>query len=394
MGFDPAMKTTLPRISQSPTDPGFVQSPYPFYERARALGPLVWWDEYGAPITTTREATMAVLKDRRLGRERDMGEIPERLQPFYDVEAHSMLELDPPRHTRLRALVLRAFTSRAIADLAPDIETLCHDLIDAFPDEPFDLIAAYAQQVPVLTIARLLGVSEDRAPDLLRWSNDMVAMYQAGRTRADEDRAITATTEISDYVRAQIAHRRDHPGDDLISTLIAARDEGDRLSEDELISTMILLLNAGHEATVHALGNAARTALTLSQYDTSDTAIEEHLRYAPPLHLFSRWSREDITLFGHDIPTGQRIDCLLAAANHDPDAYPDPQRFDPDRKAQANASFGGGLHFCVGAPLARLEMQIALRILFERCPTLALMPGAAVADIYHFHGHRELMVRR
>ena len=266
----------MQRLAQSPTDPAFVQDPYPFYDRARADGDFFWWDDYDMPCAVSHSAVHAVLRNRKMGRECPpelAPTIPPALQPFYDIEAHSMLELEPPRHTRLRSLVLRAFTSRAIAALAPSIETLCHELIDAFPTEPFDLLTRYAQPVPVITIARLLGVPEDRADDLLRWSNAMVAMYQARRTAQIEADAITATNEFSAFMRGYIAKRRKSPTDDLISTLIAAREDGEKLSEEELITTCILLLNAGHEATVHTLGNGTKALLEHGKAEITDQSV-------------------------------------------------------------------------------------------------------------------------
>ncbi|MGJ8610837.1 MAG: cytochrome P450, partial [Octadecabacter sp.] len=207
-------------LSQSPTDPTFVQNPYPFYDRARAGGDLFYWDDYGAVCAVSHAAVAACLKDKRMGREvpaEFARPIPAHLAPFYGVEAHSMLELNPPRHTRLRGLVLRAFTSRRIAALEPEIETLCHQLIDQFPSGDFDLLDAFARPVPVIIIARLLGVPEARADDLLTWSNAMVAMYMAGRTRDIEDRAIKATEDFVAFMRSHIDEKRKRPADDLMS---------------------------------------------------------------------------------------------------------------------------------------------------------------------------------
>ena len=388
----------LPRISQSPTEPGFVQKPYPFYDRARALGPLVHWDDYGMPAATTYEAVNTILRDRRFGRETPpelLRETPPHLIPFRDVEQHSMLDAEPPRHTRLRSLVLRAFTSRRIAALRPEIETLCHDLIDAFPNVDFDLIPAYCTPIPVIVIARLLGVPEAMAPQLLDWSNTMVAMYQARRDRSIEEAAAAAATAFSAYLRDHVEDRRTRPADDLITQLIAAEEDGDRLSTDELITTCILLLNAGHEATVHTMGNGVKTLLETGVRPTPENAeplTEEILRYDPPLHVFTRYAYENVTLFGHRFARGDQVACLLAAAGRDPAAYHDPHRFDPTRKAKPNLAFGAGLHFCVGAPLARLELQIALPILFQRLPTLRLAAPPTYANLYHFHGLDRLMV--
>jgi cytochrome P450 len=321
-------------------------------------------------------------------------DIPDALQPFYDVEAHSMLELEGEKHKRLRALVLRAFTSRTIAALGPDIRQLCHDLIDQFPDEPFDLLTASAQPVPVVVISRLLGVPEDRADDLLRWSNAMVSMYQARRTPEIEAAAIAATNDFTAFMRSYIALRRQSPTDDLISTLIAAEEDGEKLSEDELITTCILLLNAGHEATVHTLGNGVKTLLERNIRDISDPCVEEIIRFDPPLHMFTRWVYDDVTIGDQAFKRGDQIACLLGAGNRDPEAYDDPNSFDPNRKGPQNTSFGGGIHFCVGAPLARLELCIALEVLFERCPDLQLAAAPQYGDVFHFHGLEQLMVTR
>jgi cytochrome P450 len=384
-------------LHQSPTDPGFVQNPYPFYEVARAAGPFFHWADYDLIATGNAAACNAIFRDRRFGREAPtLPDIPAHLAPFYAVEAHSMLELEPPRHTRLRGLVLRAFTSRRIAALAPEIATLSHALIDALPDGPFDLLPAFAQQLPVIIIARLLGVPESLAPDLLKWSNAMVGMYMANRTRETEDRAIAATTAFTTFLHGYIDARRTIPADDLITHLIAAEQDGERLTTDELISTCILLLNAGHEATVHTIGNGVKALLetgTTGALAAPEPAIEEILRFDPALHMFTRWAYEPIEIMGHTFRRGDRVALLLAAANRDPDMWDQPATFIPTRPAKPHVSFGAGLHFCVGAPLARLELQIALPILFARLPHLRLTDPPHYADVYHFHGLERLMVQ-
>lgn len=388
----------IQRFDQSPTDPAFVQNPYPFYDEMRATGDLAYWTDYAMPCAFSHRAVHVLLRDRRFGREIP-AELarghPPHLDAFYKVEAHSMLELEPPRHTRLRGLVLRAFTSRRIKALGPEIDTLCHRLIDTFPSGPFDLLAAYAEQVPVIVIARLLGVPETMVPHLLGWSHDMVAMYQARRDRQIEDRAAQAAADFATFLQEYIEKRRSDPRDDLISHLIAAEQEGQRLSTDELITTCILLLNAGHEATVHSIGNGVKTLLSQGLTVTEDAATatsEEILRYDPPLHMFTRYAYEEVEVFGHTFQRGDQVALMLAAANRDPEVWPDPHRFDPARGLQVHNSFGGGLHFCVGAPLARLEMEIALPVLFRRCPKLRLEGAPQYADSYHFHGLSALTV--
>ncbi|WP_166416264.1 cytochrome P450 [Cochlodiniinecator piscidefendens] len=392
----------MQRFHQSPTDPIFVQNPYPFYEQLRAAGDLVFWEDYRMICATSYGAVSALLRDRRFGREIPENKrmpIPDHLKPFYDVEAHSMLELEAPRHTRLRSLVLRAFTSRRIKELAPEITALSHQLIDQFPAGEFDLMTEFAQKLPVIIICRLLGVPEEKADDLLRWSNAMVTMYQARRTREDEEKAVKATEDFVAFMRSYIDEKRKIPADDLITNLIAAEEEGVKLSTDELITTCILLLNAGHEATVHSIGNAMKTMfdnnINISAQDTNfaETSIEETLRYDPPLHMFTRWAYEDITLLGHDFKAGDEIALLLASANRDSVNWDNAETFDPTRKIKPNTSFGAGVHFCVGAPLARLELNIALPILFDRCPNLQLTAPPHYANVYHFHGLENLIVR-
>lgn len=382
-------------LRQPATDPAFVQDPYPFYDRAREGGDLFHWEDYGLVCATSHRAASALLRDRRMGREAPAEFAPGwplHTQPFYDIEAHSMLELEPPRHTRLRGLVLRAFTSRRIAGMAPEIEALCERLIDGFPSGPFDLLDAYGRVIPVVVISRLLGVPEERAPELLGWSNAMVGMYQARRTRAMEDAAAEASLAFRGFIEETIEARRKRPGDDLLTHLIAAEEAGEKLSTDELVTTCILLLNAGHEATVHTMGNGAKALLEHGIRRVDEATVEEVLRYDPPLHMFTRWVYEDVEAFGHRFRRGDQVACLLAAANRDPAAYAEPERFEPGREGPANVSFGGGIHFCVGAPLARLELLIGLGKLFERCPRLRIAEAPRYADVYHFHGLERLVV--
>ncbi|UWQ80603.1 cytochrome P450 [Leisingera sp. S132] len=390
-------------LSQSPTDPAFVQDPYAFYAAARDQGQLHHWQDYGMVAAFGHAAVHMLLRDRRFGREvpeelRRPG--PAHLAPFLAVEAHSMLDAEPPRHTRLRKLVLRAFTSRGIAELEPGIEALCHQLIDAFPDQPFDLLGAYCTQVPVVTICRLLGVPEEMGANLVDWSHKIVAMYQAARTEETEHAAAQASQEFTDFLRGYIDSRRNDPRDDLITRLIAAEEEGDTLSTDELIGTCVLLLNAGHEATVHSLGNGVKTMLQQGWQpdwlapEGIEGLVEEILRFDPPLHMFTRYAYEEAEVFGHTFQRGDQVALLLGAANRDASVLDDADVFDPTRPPKVNKSFGGGLHFCVGAPLARLEMQIALPILFDRCPGLKLAAEPEYSNTYHFHGLTRLMVTR
>lgn len=390
-------------IRQSPTDPEFVQDPYGFYARKRAEAPVHFWHDYNMLAAFSHEEVSAVLKNRKLGRE-----VPPELAtepaphtvPFYKIEAHSMLELEPPRHTRLRGLVMRAFTSRRIKTLGPDITELTHQLIDRFPEGDFDLLPAFATHIPVVIICRLLGVPESMAGQLLKWSNAMVSMYMASRTHETELAAAQAATDFADFIRSYVDEKRAQPGDDLLTELIAAKEGGERLSTDELITTCILLLNAGHEATVHTFGNANKCLLEhgtdagFLAEDKIDATVEELIRFDPPLHMFTRYAYEDMEIAGHSMKRGAQIALLLGAANRDPKIWDNPDQFDPSRPIKTNTAFGAGLHFCVGAPLARLELKVALPILFDRCPSLALTQTPEYANVYHFHGLKNLMVTR
>jgi cytochrome P450 len=390
----------MQRLAQSPTDPGFVQDPYPFYERARAAGPLFFWEDYGLVCAPGAETVAALLKDRRFGRTPPQGHAPPRpphTAAFYAVEDHSMLELEPPRHTRLRARVTRAFTTRRISRLEDGLRALCAERLDAISG-PFELIDTLARPLPVIAICRLLGVPEAMAGQLLAWSNAMVAMYQARRSAALERAADTAAAEFSAFLRDHVARRRKRPADDLISELLAPGEAGEALSEEELVSTCILILNAGHEATVHTVGNGARALIrhgARAQWFSDDAigpTVEEVLRWDPPLHLFTRWAYDQVDIAGHLFRRGDRVGLMLAAANRDPEAWPDPARFDPGRPVQAHASFGSGIHFCVGAPLARMELRLAFQALFGRFPGLRVVEEPVYADLYHFHGLERLML--
>jgi cytochrome P450 len=395
----PSLSISGSRVSLDPRDRVFVQNPYPAYGAVRAAGPAFFWEQYGHWCVASHDAVSALLKDRRFGRQilhvtsrAALGwpEPAEHLAPFHAVERHSLLELEPPDHTRLRGLVNRAFVSRQVERLRPRIAGLAHRLIDGFQDKrEVDLLEAYATPIPVIVIAELLGVPASHAPELLRWSHAMVAMYQFRRSRQIEDEAVTATADFVAFLRGFISEKRQNPADDLISTLIAATEAGDRMSEDELISTCILVLNAGHEATVHAIGNGVK-ALLESDIGIGaaplDGLIEEILRFDAPLHMFTRHALEDCEALGATFRQGAVMGLLLGAANRDPARFTDPHRFDATRTRNGHVSFGAGIHFCVGASLARLELEVALPILFQRLPGLRLASVPVYRDTYHFHG--------
>jgi unspecific monooxygenase len=389
-------------ISQSPLEPNFVQNPYPAYDEMREQSPLFHWKDYDFMFSAQHETVNALLRDRRFSSElpEDLAPaVPAHLAEFYAFESRSILAIEPPSHTRIRSLLTRAFTTRRINEMAAQVRALSSDLVTSFPDGPFDLLPSFAEVIPVTVICRLLGVPEEMAPQLLIWSHDMVAIYQARRDRALEDRTEAATVAFMDYIRGFVAERRKAPKEDLISELIAARDDGEKLTEDELITTCILLLNAGHEATVHAIANGVKTLLETGMRFGVDERenlkiIEETIRLDPPLHMFTRYAQEDVTVAGHAFKRGEQVGLLLAAANRDPAIFEAPSSFNPARANNKQLAFGAGLHFCIGAPLARMEMVNSMPILLEACPGLALAEKPVYADRYHFHGLENLMVTR
>jgi cytochrome P450 len=391
-------------VSLDPRDADFVNDPYRAYRELRTAVPVFKWEQYGYWCFARHADVAALLRDRRFGRQilhvmsrEELGwaETPERLKPFYDFEQHSLLETEPPVHTRLRGLVNRAFLSRSVERLRPRIAGLAHELIDGFARRhETDLLASFATPIPIFIIAELLGVPAELGPQLLEWSHDMVAMYQARRDKAVERKAVAASVAFSDFMRAYVRERRSRPGDDLLSHLIAAEMQGNSLSEDELITTAILLLNAGHEATVHAIGNGVKTLLEARQAGPGlgEGHIEELLRFDAPLHLFTRYALEDVNYDGLRLKKGETVGLLLGAANRDQERFAAPDEFDPARTPNPHVSFGAGIHFCVGAPLARLELNVALPILFARLPGLRLADAPRYRDSYHFHGLESLRV--
>jgi cytochrome P450 len=408
--FDARFDAEQRRLSLSPRHAGFVQDPYALYAFLQEHARFAFWEEYGFWCASGHDDVNRLLRDRRFGRERPGGYMASvassgersHMAAFDRAEAGSMLELEPPVHTRLRTLVNRAFVSRQVERLRPRAEALAHELIDRFESaRNVDLLPCFATPLPATIIAEMMGLDAEDGPQLVAWSNAMVRMYMHAPGRAEEDAADAAARDFSAFIRHHADRRRREPGDDLLSVLVSAQDDGDRLSEDELVSSAILLLNAGHEATVHQIGNAVRAILNQGgdprRFVADDRAtaatVEECLRFDAPLHMFTRYAYEDVELGpGTILRAGEMVGLLLGAANRDPLAFVHPGAFDPARSDQKNVSFGAGIHFCIGAPLARLELRAALKVLFERLPGMRLARQPGYRDSYHFHGLETLAV--
>lgn len=402
-------------VRLNPRDPDFYNNPYPYYEALRRVAPVFYWSDFDLWCYLNHADVNALLRDRRFGRQithlttrEALGwpPIPDDLRPFYDVDELSMIQQEPPNHTRLRGLVQKAFMARQIESLRPDIERLCHQLLDRIEGAgAVDLLPTYATPVPVIVIAQMLGVPTEMSDHLLNWSHAMVAMYELGRTRDQEQRAVQATREFVCYLKDLVAERRRRPRNDLITLLIEAEEHGDKLTEDELIATCIQLLNAGHEATVNVVGNGVYALMKhRDQWEMLvanphpnliRTTVEELMRYDTPLHLFTRYVLQDeLVHHGHTYRFGQQVALLLGAANRDPACFAHADKLDITRPIEANphVSFGGGIHFCLGAPLARLELQVSIEALARRLPGLELVQEPEYRNAYHFHGLKALYV--
>jgi cytochrome P450 len=325
---------------------------------------------------------------------------------FALIHENSLLENEPPTHTRLRRLVASAFARGHVERLRPRIDELADrlasDVADAGADgSPVDLISLYAEPLPVQVIAELLGVPRSDWSLLRPWSNAIVKMYEYAVSDEQRGAAETASREFVEYLRDLVALRRKQPGDDLVSSLIAETDsDGARLSEDELVTTCTLLLNAGHEATVNVVGNGVAALLTHPDQLATlrgdsglvPSAVEELIRYDSPLQLFERTATQDTEIGGAIVEAGTKIAALLGAANRDPAVFEDPDRFDVARADNPHLGFGAGIHFCVGAPLARVELQASLSTLLRRFPALTLAEVPQRRPEFVIRGVRSLPV--
>lgn len=364
-----------------------VADPYPFFAAERAVAPIRWHEGLGMWLTFSHAAANAVLRHRGLGRLWAPRWPEEHMPAFELIHVHSLLESEPPTHTRLRRLIAGAFARGHVERLRPRVIELAGVLADRVADagsdgSTVDLIAEYAEPLPVQVIAELLGVPEADWPLLRPWSNAIVKMYEYEVSSAQKTAAEQAASEFVAYLRGLVAERRKQPAEDLLSSLLAETDvDGGKLTEDELITTCTLVLNAGHEATVNVVGNGVTALMShREQYDRLDvgdaraveSAVEDLIRYDSPLQLFERTATEDVEFGDVTVRAGQKIAALLGAANRDPEVFAQPDRFDLARPDNPHLGFGAGIHFCVGAPLARVELQTSLTTLRTRFPALDL----------------------
>jgi unspecific monooxygenase len=396
MSSAPAKYAGLPHVDFDVRDPAFIRDPYPRLTELREAAPMFYEPRLEKIFVTRYEDVSTVLRARRFGtsilhvlsRDELGWPPPDPRQADFDrFEDNHLLSNEPPKHTRLRGLVGKAFTPRRVESLRERVAAIVEQTLDDLAArETFDLVADFAEPLPVILICELLGVGAEHRANLRAWSAAIVKLYEMDHTNVQQRAANDAVVAFSAFMREIVAARRAQPADDLITALVEVEDGGETLTEDELIGTCILLLNAGHEATVNGTSGAVITFMRLrAEWDRFGaaareslahplikTAVEELLRYDTPLPCFERWVLEDTELGGVALERGSKLALLYASANRDPRKFDRPDMLDLARDPNPHVTFGLGIHFCLGAPLARLELRIALPALARRFPELHL----------------------
>lgn len=384
-----------------PRAPAFRMNPYPFYDALRTMAPIYYWDVWDIWFLARYEDCNTLLRDNRLGHGK-MAEPPFGQDALAKMMSHWMLMRDPPDHTRLRSLVHKAFTPRMVARLRGAVQEIADGLLEAVKGrDEIDLIADFAYPLPVTVICAMLGVP---AHDHLRfhgWSDAIARSLDLTEDESVYRRASAAAEELTAYLEELLAIRRPNPQSDLISALVAVEESGDRLSKDELFATCALLLIAGHETTINLIGNGVLALLRhpdrwqklCNQPTLVQSAVEELLRYDSPVQMTSRIVLEDFDYRGVSFRRGQQVAFLLGAANRDPAQFADADQLDIERSDNRHLAFGGGIHYCLGAPLARLEGEIAIQTLIQRIPQISLASDAVnYRDNYVLRGLERLPI--
>ena len=367
-------------------DPLFLENPYPELAKLRELGKPVWHEESQLFLAATYQDANAVLRNRSLGRIFKPRTPDEDWDTFNWLHSDSLLDSEPPKHTRLRSLLVKAFNKNKIESMRPDVERLTEQLLKNIEAKleatgEFDVIADFAEPLPVKVIAALLGFPDEDEHLLRPWSQAIVKMYEVNPSEQTQAEAQQASQEFAEYVRGLMVERKRNPGTDLISDLAAVEEDGQKLNAQELIATCVLLLNAGHEASVNGFGNGfvalmerpdQFSLLANKPFELADTAVDEFIRFDAPLHLFERTATSDVEIGGVLVKEGQKIASLLGSANRDESVFENPTEMDITRDPNPQIGFGAGIHFCIGAPLARMEMTTSLPALMVKYPNLRL----------------------
>ncbi|MDE0142875.1 MAG: cytochrome P450 [Caldilineaceae bacterium] len=368
-------------------------NPYPIYERLRRDDPVHRMRLINAWSLTEYEDAQTVLQDHRRF---SSGDNKLEYAPY-----RTMLDMDPPDHTRLRSLVSKAFTPRAVAALGPRVDEIVQELLNDLGDKKqFDLIREFAYPLPVIVIAEMLGIPAEDRDRFNVWSNDIALAVEPVLTNEEIGRVRRASDEIVAYFEEIIAQRRDRPEEDMLSALLAAEEAGDKLTHDELIGTLMLLLVAGNETTRSLIGNGMLALLQNPAQlqrlregpELLDSAIDELLRYDSPVQFIIRVVMEDTELKGRRLRTGQKMMILVGAANRDPSVFSDPNALDIGRQEKSHISFGRGIHYCLGSPLALLEARAAFTGLLEHFPSIRLLSEPAYRNQIVLRGVEDLWV--
>ena len=387
-------------------NPTFVADPYEQLKELREIGKPVWHEGMQIFLAARHSDANDVFRNKSLGRIFTDKSPEFEWETFNWLHSDSILDSEPPKHTRLRSLVAKAFNRNKIEGMRPAVERITTQLLDAIDEkvksgENFDLIADYAEPLPVKIIADLLGFPESEEHLLRPWSQSIVKMYEVNPSQQYQIEAKKAAGEFAEYVRNLAEHRKTNPGQDLITDLAMVEENGEKLNSHELVATCVLLLNAGHEASVNAFGNGMVAALERpdqaellrkNSRAITETALEEFMRFDAPLHLFERTATTDTELGGVKIEKGQKIAALIGSANRDSSVFERADEMDLTRDPNPHIGFGAGIHFCLGAPLARLEMSVSLPALWEKYPNMQLAGTPVRRPTFVLRGYESVSI--
>ena len=387
-------------------NPTFVANPYEQLKALREIGKPVWHEGMQIFLAARHSDANDVFRNKSLGRIFTDKSPEFEWETFNWLHSDSILDSEPPKHTRLRSLVAKAFNRNKIEGMRPAVERITQQLLDAIDEkvksgESFDLIADYAEPLPVKIIADLLGFPESEEHLLRPWSQSIVKMYEVNPSEQYQVEAKKAAGEFAEYVRNLAEHRKTNPGQDLITDLAMVEENGEKLNSHELVATCVLLLNAGHEASVNAFGNGMVAALERpdqaellrkNSRAITETALEEFMRFDAPLHLFERTATVDTELGGVKIEKGQKIAALIGSANRDSSVFERADEMDLTRDPNPHIGFGAGIHFCLGAPLARLEMSVSLPALWEKYPNMQLAGTPVRRPTFVLRGYESVSI--
>ena len=397
---------TIPEIDFPSSDADFIKDPYPFMKDLREMSPVVLDKTTDLQLVTRFDGVKNIQTSKNFsssppndieGSESSIID-PKEYEYFWKTEEFSLLNLEGQLHGDLRNLVAKAFSNRQVQELRPFMENKSSNLLESLKGEEFDLLKDYAQPYSISVIGKLLGVPEDMYEKFLDWSNKIVKMYDLKVSDNDSTDAENAAKEFYEYTLSLIDHKVNTPGDDMITRLANVTENDQKLTKNQIICTVILLLNAGHEATVNTIGNSIVTlannnidTLNLDKKYNIKNIIEELIRFDSPLQFFQRWVLDDDYVGGIEIEKHSKVAILLGSANRDADSFLDPDKINFERSNLSHTSFGGGVHFCLGAHLARLELEVSFHNLFSNSILLENQPERTGA--FGIRGYKEIQVK-